>query len=134
MKNLKIRFVLLVLALAVQGSHIHAQSVEIIQKQIPVLTLTKGNPVMLIKVNTGSNIAGIRAINIDLTGTSDLNDLEHVRVFSYREGLKDSIQYGKTLLPSQHLRFKGKLSLSAGTGYFRVFVSLRMMQIFCIVW
>jgi len=125
MKSYKIRFIIILLALHVSGTSIHSQSVEITQQQIPVLTLTEGTPVMLIKVNTGNNIAEIRAVNIDLTGTSDLRDLESIKVFYYRENLKDSIQFGKTLRPSQHLRFKGKISLSSGTGYFRVFVKLK---------
>ncbi|MFZ2339914.1 MAG: sialidase family protein [Bacteroidales bacterium] len=125
MKRRITRFIILILALPVLGGSIHSQSVEIIQKQIPVLTLTQGNPVMLIIVNTGKNVGEIRAISIDLTGTSDLNDLENVRIFSYGEDFKDSIQFGKTLLPSQQLRFKGNLSLSSGTGYFRVFVKLK---------
>jgi len=125
MKRLKFRFLTLVLALPVLGGSIHSQSVEIIQKQIPVLTLSQGNPVMLIKIDAEKNDAIIKAVNIDLTGTSDLKDLENVRVFFYEEDLKDSIQYGKTLLPSQHLRFKGNLSLPSGKGSFRVFVKLK---------
>jgi sialidase-1 len=125
MKKLKIRFIILVIAFPLAGGSIHSQSVEIIQKQIPVLTLTQGNPVMLIKIDAEKNDAIIKAVKIDLTGTSDLKDLENVRVFYYGEDLKDSIQYGKTLLPSQHLKFKGNLSLASGRGYFRVFVKLK---------
>ena len=125
MKDLAIKFLILFLALTGIESRIHAQSVEIIQKQIPVLTLKEGNPVLTVKVNAGKNNATVQVINIDLTGTSDLNDLENVKIFYRGDNLKDSIQFGKTLSPSQKLSFKGNVSLTSGTGYFSVIVKLK---------
>lgn len=125
MKDLTIKFLILFLALTGIESRIHAQSVEIIQKQIPVLTLKEGNPVLTMKINAGKNNTKVQVININLTGTSDLKDLENVKIFYRGDNLQDSIQFGKTLSPSQELSFIGKVSLTSGSGYFSVIVKLK---------
>ena len=68
MKNFVIKYIILLLALTGIESRIHAQSVEIIQKQTPVLTLKEGNPVLTMKINAGKNNAIVQVINIDLIG------------------------------------------------------------------
>jgi len=132
MKNQTIKYIILFLVLAGCGnkiddisSKVHAQSVEIIQTQIPVLTLKEGNQAFLLRINAGKINAEVKEINIDLTGTSDLKDLENIKVFYHGENLQDSIQFGKTLSPSQQLSFKGKSSLTSGYGYFSVIVKLK---------
>ncbi|MCK4676897.1 MAG: exo-alpha-sialidase [Bacteroidales bacterium] len=135
MKNHAIKYIILFLVLvdcdnkidelSSKVTELHAQSVEIIQKQIPVLTLKEGNPVLIMKINAGKTNAKVNEINIDLTGTSDLKDLENIKIFYRGENLQDSIQFGKTLSPSQKLSFKGKLSLTSDSGYFSVIVKLK---------
>ena len=125
MKNQAIKYWVVVLALSIMAGSGFSQSIEIIQKQIPVLTLKEGNPVLTIKVNAGKTSTEVREINLDLTGTSDLNDLENVRIYYHGEKLQDSIQFGETMSPSNSLCFQGKVSLSYGTGNFSVVVKLR---------
>ena len=91
MKNYAIKYIILFLVLvdcdnkidelSSKVTELHAQSVEIIQKQIPVLTLKEGNPVLIMKINAGKTNAKVKEINIDLTGTSDLKDLENIKIF-----------------------------------------------------
>ena len=100
-------------------------SVEIIQQQIPVLTLKEGNQVLLMKINAGNATTKIREINFDLTGSSDLEDLEHIKILYHGAYMQDSIQFGETMSPSRKICFKGKLSLPAGDSYFSVDVKLK---------
>jgi sialidase-1 len=102
-----------------------APSIEITQKQVPVLTLKEGNQVMLLKVNSEKAGAEVKEINFDLTGTSDLSDLEHIEVFCRGGNLQDSIQFGKTLAPSGQMSFKGEYTLATGSAYFSVMVKLK---------
>ena len=132
MKYHAIRLIILFLVIAgcdniinEPSSEVHAQSVEIIQKQIPVLTLKEGNQVLLMKIYPGKTNAEIREINIDLTGTSNLKDLENIKLFYRGLYLQDSIQFGNTLSPSAKLSFKGNQSLSSHSGQFIVLVKLR---------
>jgi len=104
---------------------INSQSVTILQKQIPVLTLRDGNPVMLIKLMTGKENSRVSSINLDLTGTTDLNDLENIKVFYRGDNLQDSIQFGKTLAPSMKMTFKSNIDLISGSGYFSIVVKLK---------
>jgi len=107
------------------ASDVHAQTLEIIQKQVPVLTLKEGNQVLLMRVNAGDTNAEVMEINLDLSGTSYLGDLESINIYYRGTNMRDSIQFGTTLLPSQELSFKGKQSLTSGYGYFSAFVKLK---------
>ena len=118
-------YLVLVLALSVMACNSSSQSIEIIQQQIPVLTLKEGNVVLMMKANTGKPGMEVREINLDLTGTSYLNDLENIRIFYHGVDMQDSIQYGKTMLPSKTMRFKDKISSSTGNVYFSVVVKLK---------
>jgi len=114
-----------VFALSVKACNSSLQSIEIIQQQIPVLTLKEGNLVLTIKANTAKPGTEVREINLDLTGTSDLNDLESIRIFYHGAKMHDSIQFGETMPPSKKIRFKDKVSPSNGTVYFSVVVKLK---------
>jgi sialidase-1 len=100
-------------------------SVEIIQKQIPVLTLKEDNEVLLLKVIAGNSNAKVQEIKFDLTGTTDLDDLENIKIVYRGTNFRDSIQFGKTMTPSQEISFKGDLSLPSGYGYFSVNIKLK---------
>ena len=130
MKKYTIPFIILSIALFGTVSRTCAQSLEIIQKQLPVLTLKEGNPVLLMSIDTGKPDTRVTEINMDLAGTSDLKDLENVKVFYRGNSLQDSIlkegiQFGRTLSPSTKMSFKGKMSLPSGSGYFSVMVKLK---------
>jgi len=125
MKKQAIHNLVFALAMSFMAGTGFPQSIEIIQKQIPVLTLKEGNPVLTIKVNSRKIGSEVREINLDLTGTSDLNDLENVRVYFHQEDKEDGIQFGKTLSPAPFLSFRGRAVLSSGTGNFSVVVKLR---------
>ena len=132
MKNHAIKFIFFFLALAGCDSSMgdktlkdHSLSLEIIQTQIPVLTQNEGNQVLLMRIHTGKAGAIVREINIDLTATSDLEDLEHIKVFYRGENMQDNIQFGKTLSPSGQLSFKGKYVLDSGSAYFSLLVKLK---------
>lgn len=118
-------FLVFVIAMLVMASNSFSQSIEIIQQQIPVLTHKDDNVVLTIKANTGIPGMEVREINLDLTGTTDLNDVENIRIFSHGEDMQDSIQFGKTMLPSKTIHFTDKVSRAAATVYFSVVVKLK---------
>jgi sialidase-1 len=120
----KIKFAFFVLALTITVSQIYSQSVEIIQKQVPVLTYKEGNQVMFIKTDFKRSNTTVKSISIDMAGTTNLKDVEHVKIFYRGVKLNDSIQFGKTLSPNLKLEFMGNLSLPSGSGYFSVVVKL----------
>ena len=130
MKRYVLSIIILSIAYCGTVSLTFAQSLEILQKQLPVLTLKEGNPVLLMNINAGKPDARITEINLDLTGTSDLEDLKSIKIV-YRGNslqdtiLKDGIQFGRTLPPSTKMSFKGKMALPSGSGYFSVLVKLK---------
>jgi len=111
--------------LSVKDSDPEAMSLEIIQEQLPVLTLKEGNQVLLIRISSGKPGTKVKEINFDLSGTPELQDLEHMEVFYRGEKLQDSIQFGKTLSPSQQISFRGESSLTSGSGHFSLMVKLK---------
>jgi sialidase-1 len=132
MKYHAIQYVILILVIAgcdsktnELSSEVQAQSVQIIQKQTPVLTLKEGNQVLGMKINAGKSNAEVKEININLAGTSDLKDLENIKVIYRGPYQRDSVQFGKTLPPSRNLSFKGNISLTSGSGFFSVMVKLK---------
>ena len=125
MKNYNTRLALIVAVFMTSLSSINSQSVTISQKQVPVLTLRDGNQVMLIKLESGKENTIISSVSFDLTGTTDLDDLESIKVFYRGDNLQDSVQFGKTQSPSNRLTVKGKTSLPSGSGYFSIIVKLK---------
>lgn len=125
MNNQAIKYWVSVLAFFVTAGPGFSQSIEIIQQQTPVLTLNEGNTVLTIEVNAGKTSTDVREINLYLTGTSDLNDLENVRIYYHGEKQQNSIQFGETMSPSNSLSFRDKVSLPSGIGNFSVVVKLR---------
>lgn len=125
MRNYHTRLAFIALILMTSICGINSQSVTILQKQVPVLTPRDGNQVMLVKIESGKANTIVSSVSLDLTGTTDLNDLECIKVFYRGDNLQDSIQFGKTLSPSGHLTVKGKTSLTSGSGYFSIIVRLK---------
>jgi sialidase-1 len=118
-------YLVFVLALSVMACNSSSQSIEIIQQQIPVLTLKEGNVILTIKANTGKSATEVREINLDLTGTTDLNDLKGISVFYHGEDMQGSTQFGETMPPSKTMRFTDMVSSTAGTAFFSVVVKLK---------
>ncbi|TFH50367.1 MAG: sialidase [Bacteroidia bacterium] len=125
MRNFHARLALIALILMTSLCVINSQSVTILQKQIPVLTLRDGNPVMLIKLETGQENTVVSSVSLDLSGTTDLKDLESIKVFYRGDNLQDSIQFGKAHAPSKRLTIKGRAKLISGSGYFSIIVRLK---------
>jgi sialidase-1 len=124
-KNQDFKYWVLLLVFFIMAEPGISQSVEIIQKQSPVLTFKEGNTVLTLEVNAGKTSTDVREINLALTGTSDLNDLENVRIYYHGEKQQNSIQFGETMSPSNSMIFRDMVSLSSGTGIFSVVVKLR---------
>ncbi|TNF42928.1 MAG: hypothetical protein EP313_00130, partial [Bacteroidetes bacterium] len=125
MKFPYIRTIVIVVVLITSLSGVNSQSVTILQKQVPVLTLREGNQVMLIKLESGRENTIVSSVSLDLAGTTDLDDLESIKVFYRGDILNDSVQFGKTQPPSDRLTVKGKVSLPSGSGYFSIIVRLK---------
>ncbi|MBE0679180.1 MAG: exo-alpha-sialidase [Bacteroidales bacterium] len=125
MKNYYLRSAFIAFVLMTFAGGINSQSVTILQKQVPVLTLIDGNPITLIKLDTGKENTIVSSVSLDLTGTTDLDDLESIKVFYRGDNLQDSIQFGKTHAPSKRLAVKGHTNLMSGSGYFSIIVKLK---------
>ncbi len=125
MKNHAFKVVFLFLALSVLGEQTYSQSLEIIQKQIPVLTLKEGNQVLAMKVTGNGTSLVVKKINIDLAGSSDLKEVENIRIYYWDETKQDTIPFGKVLPPSRNMGFKDKAFLVSGAGTFIVMVKLK---------
>jgi len=125
MKFPYIRTIVIVVVLITSLSGVNSQSVTILQKQVPVLTLREGNQVMLIKLESGKINTIVSSVSLDLTGTTDLDDLESIKVFYRGDKMQDSVQFGKSHSPSRHLTVKGHADLISGTGYFSIIVKLK---------
>ncbi|MCU0457768.1 MAG: exo-alpha-sialidase, partial [Bacteroidales bacterium] len=104
---------------------VNSQSVTILQKQVPVLTLREGNQVMLIKLDSVKENTTVSSVSLDLAGTTDLDDLESIKIFYRGDNLQDSVQFGKTQSPSERITVKGKANLPSGSGYFSVSIRLK---------
>jgi len=125
MHNKAITYLVCVLVMSAMACHSSSQSIEIMQQQVPVLTLNEGNVVLTIKVSTAKPGTQVREINLDLTGTSDLNDLESISIFYPGDKKQDRVQFGETMTPSKTIRFTDKVSCSAGSAFFSVVVKLK---------
>lgn len=125
MRNYHTRLAFIVVVLMTSLSVINSQSIAISQKQVPVLTLMDGNQVMLIKLVSGKENTIVSSVGLDLSGTTDLDDLESIKVFYRGDNLQDSVQFGKTQSPSDRMTVKGKTSLPSGSGYFSIIVKLK---------
>jgi sialidase-1 len=118
------RFSSLIFSLATAGS-VCSQTVDVVQKHVPVLTHKSGNEVMQIRVAglQGGNVA--TEVAFDLAGTVALRDIESLKLF-YRAGKsKDSVPFGGTLPPDEKVRFRGRQPIEPGTGVFSLYVKLR---------
>ncbi len=99
-----------------------------IRNEIPVLTMKSETPVLLIKLSLKS-VSGckIRSIKLDLEGTTDVNDIERIRL-SYAGS--DSTfaaerQFGETKQGAQPMLFCDNLVIADQTAWFRVFIRLK---------
>jgi len=125
MKALKTKISFYLIGLILTSLTCDAQSLEIIQKQIPVLTRKDGNQIMLIKTDFKSTNTVVESLSFELKESTETNDIEFIKVFYRGESLKDSMQYGETILPARKIVVKGNQLLKTGKGFFSVVVKLR---------
>lgn len=115
---------LMVLSLSLTGV-VCSQSVEVVQKHVPLLTHRTGNEVMLVRVAGLENGSVATEVAFDLAGTMDLKDLESLKLFYRAVKSKDSVPFGETVLPSRKVRFRGSQAIESGTGSFSLQVKLK---------
>ncbi len=99
-------------------------TVECIQNQVPVLLRKDSNQVLGIKISGGKTL---NSITLSTKGTTNLTDIEEVKIFSTGEKDKfaTSNQFGKTLSAKKELTFKGSAALSDKDNWFWVSVKLK---------
>ncbi len=94
--------------------------------QVPVLTVKEDNTILKIKLQ--SDGGAVQAIKINMKGTTDLNDVESVRLFhsETEEALwNDPKPYGKTSAAAREIIFADRLVLAKAPVFFRLSVRLK---------
>ncbi len=98
------------------------------QEKIPVLTGKSQNMVLLfqLKANSPSKYV-IKNIKINFEGTTNINDIENVRLSYVGEdsGSLADRQFGKTTPGAASVIFSDNLNISQPTAFFKVFVKLK---------
>ncbi len=112
-------------------------SVTASQQVAPVLIRNETNPVLDVKVVTRGSLrpGRVTQLRIDLTGTTDLGDIETLEVFATGRRMPDwraidanrvSLQrFGKPQPARRQIVFQGEIALVPGTNHFFVSVKLR---------
>ncbi|MFV0268424.1 MAG: exo-alpha-sialidase [Draconibacterium sp.] len=97
------------------------------QEKMPVLTGKAQNMILLfqLKVNSPSKYA-IKNIRINFEGTTNINDIENVRLSYIGEdsGSLADRQFGETTPGAASVIFSDNLNISQPTAFFKVFVKL----------
>ncbi|WP_423127772.1 exo-alpha-sialidase [Gaoshiqia sp. Z1-71] len=98
-----------------------------LQKQIPVLTQKAGCTVLQIRVQVEKPLAfTIEKVKIDLGGTTDINDIQSIKLVYTGEGPSSTQrQFGETSMPASSVVFSDKLLVSKPTACFELFVQLK---------
>ena len=94
--------------------------------QVPVLTLKEDNAILKIKLQ--SDGGAVQAIKINMNGTTDLNDVESVRLFhgETEEALwNDPKPYGRISAAAREIIFADQLVLAKAPVFFRLSVRLK---------
>ncbi len=104
-------------------------TVETTRDQVPVLTMKDDNTVLRMKLQVGNSSGYIvKAVKISLDGTTDINDIEALRLFYAAQdgdGSGKNFQFGKTSSPSQEIIFSDELHLDGNIVFFRLSVKLK---------
>lgn len=104
-------------------------SYEARQPTLPVLTLKEKNKVVQLKLTIpkeASNLV-VTSMNFDLEGTTDLNDIKKVEVYSsFKEPkFETATQFGKSKDVTSKVQIKGRQVLQAGDNYFWLSMALK---------
>lgn len=103
-------------------------SISNLRRQTPVLTLKQENTILQIGLKVSSSAAlTIEKIKINLQGTTDLSDIESIKLSYIGNSLKSNVnrQFGKVFSPAANIVFKDRLIIRDQTAYFCVLVHLK---------
>ena len=104
------------------AAEIGIDSINTYQYVTPVLIGKDNNPVVQLKIDVQQTdqLLTLNEVSISTVGTSDLNDLQAVRVFKSDNagGFITESQFGATMEPTDEMTFEGNLQLTSGTNYF----------------
>ena len=103
-------------------------SINNLRRQTPVLTLKPENTILQIGLQVSSSAAlTIEKIKINLQGTTDLSDIESIKLSYIGNSLKSNVnrQFGKVFSPADNIVFKDRLVIHDQTAYFCVLVHLK---------
>lgn len=107
------------------------------QPVVPVLIRNEVNSVLDVEVvaSGSQNAIEVSELRVNLTGTTNLDDIEHVEVYAtenvvptwrdIESNLKTMKPFGKRQSPARHLAFKDNIGLVAGPNHFYVSVKLK---------
>jgi len=102
-------------------------SISNLQEQIPILTMRAESSLLQIKLQVESpSTYTIGKIKISLDGTTDVNDIQSLKLVYTGESLTAlSRQFGLVTSPASSVIFNDNLFLSKPTAYFKLFVQLK---------
>ncbi|MGL4994158.1 MAG: exo-alpha-sialidase [Bacteroidales bacterium] len=127
---IKFQITLIQLMLLLTASSISAQiKVELRQPLLPILTRMENNPVVKLDVIKQSNsINEIREIAFNLDGTTNISDIEYLRLYKGKKGalIDDASPIGGTQLSSKIVRFATPISLDSDTT--TLWLSIRLKE------
>ena len=97
------------------------------QKQVPVLMLKAECPLLQISVQVEKpSTFTVEKIKIDLGGTTDISDIQSLRLVYTGEGSSSNQQqFGVISSPAPSIVFCDKLLVSKSTAYFELFIQLK---------
>ena len=104
-----------------------AVRVSNVYSEIPVLTMKSESPVIQIRINLAdSTTCVISKINLSLKGTTDIRDIESLKIVYTGDGSSsDNCQYGVTISPAISINFSDRLVINKPVTYFQLFVKLK---------
>ncbi|QGY44265.1 sialidase [Maribellus comscasis] len=96
------------------------------QSHIPVLILKNKNPVLQTKMTVSSKKANVQKIAVSLDGTTDLNDIETVRLsYTKSQDNNNQMPFGKPVSPSSEIIFADNVNFENDTILFNVLIKLK---------
>ena len=103
-------------------------SVKTMNPQVPVLIRKDDNTVLKINLYLGnSSGCKVKSVKILLDGTTDINDIESLRLFTgvEEDDSDENFQFGETFYPASEIIFRDKLKVNRDTAFFRLSVKLK---------
>ena len=95
--------------------------------QIPVLTMKSESPVILFRLNLeDSKTSTLREIRISLAGSTDIHDIESLRIVYTGDGSSAANrQFGEISSPAPLIIFSDRFVVNTAISYFQLFVKLK---------